>query len=150
DATTGAATGWTAAGVGGGNVLAVGGARLYVGDFAAIAGLDLTTGGGNYSVAPLTNDPLNGPQAGAIVPTDSALYVGGRFNFCNGLPRHDVAAVDLVTGVPTGWAPDPRPSGTQSAVSTLALGASTIYAGGDFSQIGGLDRPGLAALLPET
>lgn len=52
--------------------------------------------------------------------------------------RHNLAAFDVITGVPTAWDPGP--------ISALALDGSTLYVAGGFAHIGGVARTRLAAL----
>ena len=55
--------------------------------------------------------------------------------------RNDVAALDAATGHATPWNPN-----WDNTVYTLAASGSTVYAGGDFTSIGGLPRNRIAAL----
>jgi hypothetical protein len=59
----------------------------------------------------------------------------------DGQPRNYAAAVDAVTGAVTPWAPDPN-----GTVFGLSSNGGTVYAGGDFSSIGGAPRISAAAV----
>jgi hypothetical protein len=65
------------------------------------------------------------------------VYVGGAFTQVNAssgtVPRNNAAAVDLSTGLDTGW--DPNPTG--GPVDALAISGSTVYMGGSFTAISG-------------
>ncbi len=66
-----------------------------------------------------------------------AVSVGGE-------ARGGLAAIDLRTGRPTAFAPDIQ----GGRVSSLAVIASVVVAGGDFIQVGAQPQHGLAAFLP--
>jgi hypothetical protein len=58
-----------------------------------------------------------------------------------------VAALEVQTGVATGWDPDAQGTGVAGdGVYALAVSHSTVYAGGFFSSIGGKERRGIAVL----
>ena len=68
------------------------------------------------------------------MPTDPA----GTFSLgtrCRG------AAIDGSTGNVTGWNPNAGPG-----VRALAVSGSTVYVGGEFTQVGGVSRSHLAAI----
>lgn len=89
----------------------------------------------------------------ALAAYGSAVYAGGTFTRIGGQARNHIAALDTATGHATAWNPN-----ANKAVNALAVSARqlvlyggmqvmlTIYAGGDFSQIGGQPRNHLAAL----
>lgn len=88
----------------------------------------------------------------AMAEKANTIYVGGLFTDMDGQGRNGLAAVDAKTGLATSWDPeprfdDPRPN---PIVTTLAVGAQTVYAGGHFDQIGGQPRKELAALDAKT
>jgi hypothetical protein len=83
----------------------------------------------------------------ALAVSGSTVYAGGQFTGIGGQPRSNVAALDAATGLATAWNPGVGgPSG--GSVSTLAVSGSTVYAGGDFSNIGRVEASGLARILP--
>lgn len=72
------------------------------------------------------------------------VYVGGGFNFVDGLQRGNIARVDGGTGVVD---PDWNPFSDQPVLTLHVDDASgSVFAGGDFSAIGGLLRSRLARL----
>ncbi len=85
----------------------------------------------------------------ALVPGSdgTTFYVGGDFTSFNGglISRSHLAALDSTTmvaaNIPTAWNP-----GADGAVRSLQMSGTTLYAGGDFTAIGGLSRHHLAAL----
>lgn len=155
DASTGLASGWdpNPADVVTGLVLqdntmfASGGfARMGPERRAGLAAVDATTG----ALRPWKAD-ANGWVYG-LTMSGGRLYVAGVFDSIAGEPRRSLAAIDAVSGSLTMW--DPNPSGQVGTVShygpprlyaVAALGHE-VYVGGNFSDIGGRPRVGLAAV----
>ena len=90
----------------------------------------------------------------ALLPHADRLYVAGEFGGIAGEIRNMLAAVDLRTGhllpfdaqasgIYLQYAPPPQ-------IRALALVGDTLYAAGNFTQIGGQPRAGLAMLNPTT
>ena len=82
----------------------------------------------------------------AIAIRGTTVYVGGRFTHATDLSGHQVArnhlaAVDVTSGDLLPWNP-----GANRTVYALAVSGSAVYAGGDFSTVGGATRNRLAAL----
>ncbi|MEI6843452.1 MAG: hypothetical protein WCK48_03020, partial [bacterium] len=74
----------------------------------------------------------------------SSIFVGGSFTTVGGATtRNNIAEISLSSGAATTW--NPGLSGG-NYVSSLALGASSIYVGGDFATVGGVARSGLAEI----
>lgn len=81
----------------------------------------------------------------ALAVDGSTVYVGGSFTSIGGQARNYIAALDATTGNATAW--DPNASGGfVPYVLALALSGSTVYAGGQFTSIGGQARNRIAAL----
>jgi len=80
----------------------------------------------------------------ALQPHGGVLYAGGSFLSIGGSVRPCIAALDPVTGAATAWSSPV--AGINPDVYTLAARGRTLYVGGDFTQIGGAPRFGLAAL----
>jgi len=103
----------------------------------------------NYLAAVDTNGTLQGwnPNltgtayaiAATSTPVGPIVYVGGFISDINGVPRNNLAALDI-NGSLTQWAPV-----ANSGVTALAVSGSTVYAGGYFTNIGGVTRTRLAA-----
>jgi hypothetical protein len=73
------------------------------------------------------------------------LYVGGSYDTISGMPRSGLARYSWAGGVGTldpDW--NPQPVGTVIALAAAADGS--VYAGGEFSQIGGQPRTNIAKL----
>ena len=91
----------------------------------------------------VTNGPIR-----AIATTPTTVYIGGQFTEVGpvGGPmqtRNRIAAIDVVTGEATAW--DPNSNNYVSALAVSADG-TTVYAGGDYENIGGQARNAIAAL----
>src|SRR4030042_1805457 len=76
----------------------------------------------------------------------STIYAGGEFTSVGGQPRNRLAALDPNPASPTygqatAWNPN-----ADGAVRDFAHSGSTVYAGGDFTSIGGQARNRIAAL----
>ncbi|HEY3243908.1 MAG TPA: hypothetical protein VGM03_11205, partial [Phycisphaerae bacterium] len=120
--------------------LALDGTNVYAGGrFTSVFRVDRNTG----AVTTLTTD-LN-DTVSALALSGTALYIGGFFTRIGGSSispvRNYIAALDTATGLPTPW--DPNADGP---VQTLAVEGTIVYAGGDFTMIGGQPRSRLAAL----
>jgi Domain of unknown function (DUF5122) beta-propeller len=84
------------------------------------------------------------PPYNVLAVSETTVYVGGRFTrFLTSPPtfRSNLAAFDRRTGAVTSWNPD-----ANAEVYALALSGSTIYAGGEFLDVGGQTRHRIAAL----
>jgi hypothetical protein len=139
------------------STLAVHDSTLFVGGvFASIGGqarsylaaLDAVTG----AVTPWQANPDYAVLA--LLVHDDTLYAGGQFGWIGGGSRSLLAALDVhtaqllpfnahVQGIYVQYAPTPR-------VSALALMGDTLYAAGNFTQIGGRPLASLAALNATT
>ncbi|NTU70524.1 MAG: cadherin-like domain-containing protein [Coriobacteriia bacterium] len=161
---TGTATAWNPNANASVYTLAVDGSTVYAGGgFRTIGGaarnyiaaLDNSTG------AATAWDPnASGPggefesrcQVNALAVDGSTVYAGGNFSTIGGAARNYIAALDNSTGAATAW--DPNASGpvaefpfeSRSAVCAIAVDGSTVYAAGEFTNIGGVARNNLAAL----
>jgi len=83
----------------------------------------------------------------ALTIAGNTVYVGGGYNQIGGLPRRGLAAVDARTGTIYEWNPEPVAWDlTNPRIRALAVDGATLYAGGDFSAIGGQPRICLAAV----
>ena len=75
----------------------------------------------------------------------NSAFVGGDFLSIGGITRNRIAAVDALTGEPTGWDPN-----ADFTVKALAISGNAVYAGGNFTNIGGAARHWIAALDSST
>ena len=165
DAATGLATDWNpdASGRGvGGVVLA-----LSLSEGVVYAGENFTSMGGQTrngvaaiytasgDVTPWNPDVLQIFRPGsvsAIAVDGDTVYIGGRFTTVGELTRESIAAISATTGNSTTWNPDPKGFDGRAGgpILALAVDGSTVYAGGNFFEIGGQPRSGIAALEAAT
>jgi hypothetical protein len=129
------------------------GAAVYVGGVFASAGGATRHGAAALGVADGVATPWNpSPDATvrALLLRGSRIYAGGAFTTIGGLARRHLALLDTADGaaVPTFDAP------ADDVVNALALGgapgASLLFAGGEFTNIGGRLRLHVASLDPVT
>ena len=122
------------------------------GEFTQIGGLARNriakvSASGTGLVDALWNPSANSGVTALAVDANGAVFVGGRFNQINGTTRNYLAKLsDQGAGVVD---PSWRPT-MNSIVNALALGGSTLYAGGQFTLASGQQRFGLAALPTTT
>ncbi len=129
--------------------LAVAGTTVYAAGFFGriggqprrfLAALDGTTG------AATAWNPDPDKLVLAIAAAGSVVYAGGDFDAIGGATRRKIAALDAATGNATAWNPNATLASSNLAVQTIAVDGNTVYAGGDFTIIGGQSRNKLAAL----
>jgi hypothetical protein len=134
------------------SALVLSGTTLYAGGLftsiggqarSGIAAVDTTV---NTNCATAWNPAADPPHVNAMLLADSTLYAGGRFESIGGATRSYIAALDTSTGNATAWNPNGGGGGFAKGIDCLALADSTLYAGGEYSEIGGEARNFLAAL----
>lgn len=105
---------------------------------AGLAAIDIGTG----SVKAWNPNP-DGAICTAVAVTDGHVFVSGDFSTIGSTPqpRRYFAELDTLNGEATGWNP-----GADETANVLLLEGNTLYAGGEFTQIGGLARDRLAAV----
>jgi|GEM_PF-4311867 hypothetical protein len=109
-------------------------------DRQGLACLNLSTGLPDAFASDLTR-AAGTASAKSLTISGAALVVGGAFDAISGAARSNLAALDLVTGAPLAWAPNP-----DGEVRALAAGPGPeIFLGGAFANAGGAARAGLAA-----
>jgi hypothetical protein len=87
----------------------------------------------------------------ALAVSGGVVYAGGDFTSVGGQPRARLAALDASTGAVTAWNPNvSTPEASNTAVNALAVSGGLVYAGGNFTSVGGQPRSRLAALDPAT
>lgn len=83
----------------------------------------------------------------ALAVSGSRVYLGGSFKSVGGLKRSGLAALDPATGAPTSWNHGATLNSLPNAgIRALLCDGARVYAGGNFTEIGGQKRQGLAAL----
>jgi hypothetical protein len=80
----------------------------------------------------------NGPVL-ALAASGTKMLVGGDFDSAGGLPRKNVAAIDVNTGLPTEWGPEIAGTDTDPVRAILPVG-DRVLIGGHFSAINGVSR----------
>jgi hypothetical protein len=94
-------------------------------------------------------DPSASNTVSALTVSGSTVYVGGSFTSTGGTGRNRLAAIDIGGTCLTAYMPSCLHSwdpGANNNVNALAMSGSTVYAGGDFTSIGGATRNRLAAI----
>jgi hypothetical protein len=125
---------------------------------AAFAGIATTAVGASRAesaprvAAPPANAfPATNGAVLAMVRHGSTLYIGGKFSTVGGSKRNGLAAIDLTNRSLLPWAPRVGPVGKEyNPVEVRALAVSpdgaTVYIGGHFDFITGVERANLAAV----
>lgn len=152
NATDGSATGWNPSAQEGAGpavveALAVDGSSVYAGGVFTTIGGQTRNNIAAISAADGTATafaPNADSEVRALLISGSLVYAGGFFTNIGGQARGHVAALAMADGSATSWNPDVGPP--QSNVLALALSGSTIYAGGDFSTVGGVARSNIAGI----
>ncbi len=117
--------------------LAASGTLVVAGAGAEVIAFSATSG------ALRTRFNITTPGAGAIFGlaiAEPSLFVGGIFVDVLGQPRRNLAAIDMRTGRPTAF--DPQPDGV---VSRVRVSSGAVYALGTFTAVPGYGRGGVAA-----
>ncbi len=126
-----------------GNELFIGGNFEKLGkDIVAVAKVSTVTG----DVDPNWNPGMaTGSQVRAMALSGNSLYIGGNFSTVSGIGRNNIAKLDAdgTGALDTTWNPD-----ADSIVSTLIVSEAgdKLYAGGDFRNVGGFSRKGIARM----
>ncbi len=83
-------------------------------------------------------------KATAIDPVTNTIYIGGNFTTVGGLPRLNLARLNLTTGtVTTFWAANTNATGY---IEDIALLGNSLFVGGSFTSINGITRNSIAAV----
>ena len=121
----------------------VGGLFTHVG---GVARTNLAHIRSDHSVDPSFNPSFDG-GVNALALSGSTLYVGGLYTSISGQTRNNLAALSTTDGSVTAFNPNAdTTSGRGVAALAVSSDGATVYAGGDFTQIGGHARSGIAAL----
>jgi hypothetical protein len=155
-ASSGLATAWNPNAGGGTSIgsgvvtLAVSGSTVYAsGFFTSIGGQNrnwvaaLNAGSG---LATAWNPNADGTVR-AFAVSGATVYAGGNFTSIGGQNRNGIAALNASSGAATTWDPNANGGyGNNASVNAVVVSGSTVYVGGAFTSIGGVDRNGIAAL----
>lgn len=82
----------------------------------------------------------------ALAALDTNIFAGGTFTSLGTQTRGRIGAIDTETGTVTPWNPDAGV--TSPLVRALTVGGRSLYAGGQFTRIGGEFRNRLAGINP--
>jgi len=158
DFATGRPTEWNPNANGVARALAVSGSTVYAGgSFTSIgsalrnrlAALDAMTGTAlSWNPNVEVSQTIPNPEINAITVADTIVYAGGSFTNVGGpaQPQHNnIAALSAATGRALGWN-----TTSTGRVRALAVRAPLLYAGGEFTSMGGRTRNFLAALDAKT
>jgi trimeric autotransporter adhesin len=138
------------------NALAISGTTVYAGgNFVTmngglnsrhhIAALDATVNFDNATAW----DPSADDVVYSLAVSKNTVYAGGKFKNIGGQPRNYIAALSAAADTNNATAWDPNAT-TGTVVNTVTVTPSAVYAGGDFTHIGGQDRNYIAALNVKT
>lgn len=129
--------------------IAISGSDIYAGGiFTSIGGrarnriakLDNTTGAADITWNANANDIVY-----TIQISGSTIYAGGRFSTIGGQSRSRLAALNNTNGQALPWNPVFFDPSVSYYVRSLTLKGSTLYVGGSFSQVDGVQRLNFAA-----
>ena len=87
----------------------------------------------------------SGGAVNSLLLNENTLYVGGTFTSIGGQTRNRIAALNATTALANAWNPSGDAAGSIN-VFTLALNGNTIFAGGNFTTMGGQARSRIAAI----
>lgn len=102
------------------------------------------TGAIDTRFAPVVDGEVN---ALALAPDGTSVFLGGAFSRVNGTAARNLARVQLVDG---GLVESFRTPAMDGQVFDLELARGRLYVAGEWHNIAGVYRPGLAALRPDT
>lgn len=109
-----------------------------------IFAFDATTGAIDTSFVPVVDGRV---EAIAIAPDNQSVYITGSFNTVNGVRSKSVERIDVTTGASVAGFTVPPMNGV---VRDTALHNGRLFIGGQFTTLGGVTRPALATLNPQT
>jgi outer membrane protein assembly factor BamB len=100
---------------------------------------DANTGQLRWSISGGHTDPQSGDVQAIVAGPDGKVYLGGHFGLMEGQVHKRLIEVDAQTGQIGPWAPQVVSDSTSLGVWAIELdpAAGRLYAGGDFTTIGG-------------
>jgi trimeric autotransporter adhesin len=120
----------------GGDFINLGGqARNRIGEVSTVAGT---------ATAWNPNAPTANQLVAALELVGDTVYAGGTFTTIGGQTRNRIAALSTATGLATTWNPDA--TGGTPRINSIAVGPHTLYAGGQYTTLGGEFRNRIAGL----
>jgi hypothetical protein len=140
------------------NALAVAGPLVYLGgDFAGPSSVNGSAQRDHAAAVNATTgavtgwDPAPNDTVRAVLPSGSAVYLGGDFTTVNGVTtRSGAAAIDATSGVATAWNPALTRPVFPPSVASLTAASGSIYLGGGFASVQGAPRANIAAVDPSS
>ena len=81
-----------------------------------------------------------------MVTIGNTVYVAVPAEAINGVPRHNLFALDGRAGALLPWAPNPRGRYKSGQVRAMSAFGSTLFVAGEFDTVGDAPRPGVAQL----
>ena len=82
----------------------------------------------------------------ALSINGSTVYAGGYFTTLGSITRNGLAAIDDNTGSILSWDPNVIKTGDKATIYALALSGNTLFAGGNFTNVGGMNHNDLVAI----
>lgn len=122
------------------------GGRIVGGDFAAVGGLprrNLARLRADGTVDPTWTADTNGPVRALAMDASGLIYVAGGYTQLAGQSRNALGRLTPAGQLDPGWNPAPM-GGFGADIKSLLVADGRVYVGGEFSQIGGQLRAGLA------
>lgn len=105
---------------------------------------DATTGVINPGFAPVVDGEVDALWPG---PDGTSVFIGGKFNYVNGVVSRKIARLSLSTGQAVSGFRVPYIDGP---VNDFAMSAGRLFVGGQFSKVNGKPHSGLATINPVT
>jgi len=134
---TGVPSSWTPLGIGAVSALSVYGSSVFAGGLGFINSID-SMGSISYTIS--TTGTVN-----CLANNGTSLYAGGTFNAVQGVPRNNIAKLNIADASITQWTPV-----IDNVVSTVYINGDSIFIGGAFSTVNGQQKNRFAVLNSET
>lgn len=150
NAADGTATSWTPLANNIVHAIALSGPVMYVGgNFTSVGGQPrnriAAVGLGDGLATAFNPNAIDG-SVNSLGVSGDLVYAGGAFQNIGGQARSALAALNTADGSATTWNPNPQLTGFNPQILAIAVSGSTIYAGGYFATVQGVDRKNIAAI----